>query len=124
MLDLSSRTVHQKTFMVQLFRAVAHRGSKTIPLWVTEFSRVLLTRWQDAGEGTSPNGVHDRRRDDARRRCAAGRSHRMFTARAASSASTASEINACSIVRIFAQCDRTAVSVGENAVLVLKARNR
>src|SRR5262249_6188080 len=50
--------------------------------------------------------------------------YRMLTARAASSASTASEITAWTIVRIFAQRERTAVSVGEKAVLVLKARNR
>ncbi len=49
---------------------------------------------------------------------------RMLTARAASSAMMVREISDCSIVPSLAQRDRTAVSVGENAVLVLKARNR
>lgn len=49
---------------------------------------------------------------------------RMFTARAARSATVANEIKACTIIRPFAQRDKTGESVGENAVLVLKARNR
>jgi hypothetical protein len=48
----------------------------------------------------------------------------MFTALAASNASTVSEMVACIIIRIFAQRERAAVSAGDNAVLVLKARNK
>ncbi len=50
--------------------------------------------------------------------------HKMLTARAASNAMMVREISAWSIMPTFAQRDRTAVSVGENAVLVLKARKR
>ena len=50
--------------------------------------------------------------------------HRIFTARPASSAITRREIRDWSIIRIFAQRDSTGTSVGEKAVLVLKARNR
>src|SRR5882762_4541470 len=50
--------------------------------------------------------------------------HRIFTARPASSAITRREISDWSIIRIFAQRDSTGTSVGEKAVLVLKARNR
>ena len=49
---------------------------------------------------------------------------RIFTARAASSATIVSEIKDCSIMPALAQRDSTAVSVGENAVLVLNARNK
>jgi hypothetical protein len=49
---------------------------------------------------------------------------RMFTARAASSATIVRDINDCSIMPSFAKRDSTAVSVGEKAVLVLNARNR
>jgi len=49
---------------------------------------------------------------------------RIFTARAASSATVANEISACTIIMSLAHRDRTGTSVGENAVLVLKARNR
>ena len=48
----------------------------------------------------------------------------MLTARAASSAMTSREISACSIVMILAQRESTGASVGEKAVLVLKARKR
>lgn len=48
----------------------------------------------------------------------------MFTALAASNASTASEMAACIIVRIFAQRERAGVSAADNAVLVSKARNK
>jgi len=48
----------------------------------------------------------------------------MFTARAASSAMVASEIADCIIIMSLAQRESTGTSVGENAVLVLKARNR
>ena len=48
----------------------------------------------------------------------------MFTARAASRAIIVSETNDWTIMPSFAVRDRTAVSVGEKAVLVLKARNR
>ncbi len=47
-----------------------------------------------------------------------------LTARAASRAMIKSEISDCIIIITLAQRARTAVSVGENAVLVLKARNR
>ena len=46
------------------------------------------------------------------------------TARDASTATTRSEITDCSIVRTFAQRDRTGVSVGENAVELLNAMKR
>jgi hypothetical protein len=48
----------------------------------------------------------------------------MFTALAASRARTASEMIACIIIRIFAHRERAGVSVGDNAVLVLKAKNK
>src|SRR5260370_25916400 len=50
--------------------------------------------------------------------------HKIFTARAASRATIISDTNDCSIVPSFAHRDNTAVSVGENAVLVLNARKR
>ena len=50
--------------------------------------------------------------------------YRMLTARAASKARVASEMLDCSIMAIFAQRASTGESVGENAVLVLKARKR
>ncbi len=53
-----------------------------------------------------------------------GEAHKIFTARAASSTTVASEIRACTIIMSLAQRDSTGTSVGENAVLVLKARNR
>jgi hypothetical protein len=48
----------------------------------------------------------------------------MLTARAASSATVASEMSDWIIISTLAQRLRTGLSVGENAVLVLKARNR
>ena len=48
----------------------------------------------------------------------------MFTALAASNASTASEIVACIIISTFAHRERAGVSVGDRAVLVLKAKNK
>ena len=50
--------------------------------------------------------------------------YKILTARAAISATVISDIDACTIIISFAQRDRTGTSVGENAVLVLKARNR
>ena len=50
--------------------------------------------------------------------------YRMFTARAARSATVAKEISDCAIIITLAHRERTGESVGENAVLVLKARNR
>src|SRR5579872_525140 len=50
--------------------------------------------------------------------------YRMFTARAASRAMVASEMSDCSIMRTFAQRESTGTSVGEKAVLVLKAMKR
>ena len=50
--------------------------------------------------------------------------HRIFTARAARSAIVVSDIADCSIISTLAQRARIAVSVGENAVLVLNARNK
>ena len=52
------------------------------------------------------------------------RAYSTLIARAASSAMIDSEMIDCSIIPAFAQRDKTAVSVGENAVLVLKVRNR
>jgi hypothetical protein len=49
---------------------------------------------------------------------------RIFTARAARRATMVREIEDWSIMPIFAQRERTAVSLGEKAVLVLKARKR
>src|SRR5262249_29001079 len=51
-------------------------------------------------------------------------SHSIPTARAARMATTASEISAWSIERTFAHRESTGVSVGEKAVLVLKAMKR
>ena len=48
----------------------------------------------------------------------------MFTALAASRITIVNEINDCSIIPTFAHLESAAVSVGENAVLVLNARNR
>lgn len=48
----------------------------------------------------------------------------MFTARAARSAKISSEISDCAIIANFALRESTAVSVGENAVLVLNDRNK
>jgi hypothetical protein len=48
----------------------------------------------------------------------------IFTALAASIAIVISEMLACSIIRTLAHRDNTGTSVGEKAVLVLKARNR
>ena len=48
----------------------------------------------------------------------------MLIARAARMAITASEMIDCTIISPWAQRARTGVSVGENAVLVLNARNR
>lgn len=48
----------------------------------------------------------------------------MLTARAASNAMTSREINACTIIKTLAQRVSTGTSVGEKAVLVLKARKR
>src|SRR5437868_1186790 len=53
-----------------------------------------------------------------------GESHSTLTARAASRTTIVSEISDCSIMRPFAQRVTGAVSVGEKAVLVLKAMNR
>jgi hypothetical protein len=50
--------------------------------------------------------------------------YRIFTARAASSATVVSEISDCTIISTFAHRDSTGESVGEKAVLVLKARNK
>lgn len=49
---------------------------------------------------------------------------RMFTARAASSASVVSEMSDCVIIMSFAHRESTGASVGESAVLVFQARNR
>jgi hypothetical protein len=50
--------------------------------------------------------------------------HKIFTARAASNATVTSEISDCTIIITLAHRDSTGTSVGENAVLVLNARNR
>ena len=52
------------------------------------------------------------------------RAQRMLTARAARTANAASEIIDCNIINALPQRVSTGVSVGENAVLVLNARNR
>ena len=52
------------------------------------------------------------------------RSYSMFTARAARSAIVTNDMDACTIIRVLAQRESTGTSVGEKAVLVLKARNR
>jgi hypothetical protein len=51
-------------------------------------------------------------------------SYKILTARAASSTTMISEISDWSMVPSFAHRDSTAVSVGENAVLVLNAKNK
>jgi hypothetical protein len=48
----------------------------------------------------------------------------MLTARAANRTTINREINDWVITSTLAQCESTAVSVGEKAVLVLKARKR
>jgi hypothetical protein len=48
----------------------------------------------------------------------------MLTALAASRATVVKEIRAWTIISIFAHLERTGTSVGEKAVLVLKARNK
>jgi hypothetical protein len=48
----------------------------------------------------------------------------MLTARPASTTTVASEMTDCSIIVDFAQRESGGTSVGENAVLVLKARKR
>lgn len=48
----------------------------------------------------------------------------MFTARAANSAMMRSESRDCIIIKIFAQRANTGTSVGANAVLVWKAKNK
>ena len=48
----------------------------------------------------------------------------MFTARAASRATVAKEMVDCTIMATLAQRESTGESVGEKAVLVLKARKR
>ncbi len=48
----------------------------------------------------------------------------MLIALPATSTTMPSETIACSIVSNFAQRDKTGVSVGENAVLVVKATNK
>lgn len=53
-----------------------------------------------------------------------GRGQRMLTARAAIRATVAKEIMDCTIIITLAHRDSTGTSVGENAVLVLKARKR
>ena len=50
--------------------------------------------------------------------------YRMFTARAASRARVAKEMVDCTIMATLAQRESTGESVGEKAVLVLKARKR
>src|SRR5579862_232937 len=55
---------------------------------------------------------------------ALNRCQKMFTARAASNTRTPREIRDCIIISTLAQTVSAGVSVGENAVLVLKARNR
>lgn len=50
--------------------------------------------------------------------------YNMFTARAARSAIVAKDMDACTIISVLAQRESTGTSVGENAVLVLNARNR
>src|SRR5262249_18392387 len=50
--------------------------------------------------------------------------YRMLTARAARNAMINSESSDCNIIRIFAHLSSTGASVGEKAVLVLKARNK
>ena len=48
----------------------------------------------------------------------------IFTARAARSAIVTSEIEAWIIIKVLAKRESAGTSVGEKAVLVLKARNR
>ena len=50
--------------------------------------------------------------------------YNIFTARAASRARVAREMEDWIIINTFAQRESTGESVGENAVLVLNARNR
>ena len=52
------------------------------------------------------------------------RAYNMFTARAANSAIMRSDSSDCTIIKTFAQRANTGVSAGDNAVLVLKAKNK
>jgi len=78
----------------------------------------------------SPSNVTYRSRQlkrscsDKSRRSEREACQRMLTARAANSTSTVSEMIDCSIMRAFPHRANAGVSVGENAVLVLKARNK
>ena len=87
-----------------------------------------LSGMGNVGRATSRSGGRCSFRSAARRRIAgieiARPVYSMFTARAARIAMVASEMIACSIIRILAQRESTGTSVGEKAVLVLKARNR
>ena len=73
-------------------------------------------------------GVQSRRTDFERRESdmadATAGDHRILTARAASSAMISSESSDCNIIKPFAHRASAGVSVGEKAVLVLKARNK
>ncbi|ACA17609.1 UDP-3-0-acyl N-acetylglucosamine deacetylase [Methylobacterium sp. 4-46] len=60
----------------------------------------------------------------APRRSPPARQDRMFTARAATSATVRSEIDASAIIRSLARCVSGSVSVGEKAVALVKERNR
>ena len=60
----------------------------------------------------------------AHREKIAAADHRILTARAASRAMISSESSDCNIIKPFAHRASAGVSVGENAVLVLKARNK
>lgn len=50
--------------------------------------------------------------------------YKIFTARAANNAIAVNEITDCTIISTFAQRVKTGTSVGENAVLVLNAKNK
>ena len=56
--------------------------------------------------------------------CRSHEAYSIFTARAARRAAVANDMEAWHIIKIFAQGESAGTSVGENAVLVLKAKNR
>jgi len=77
----------------------------------------LAGRASAAGSAASGGAARDLRG-------ASGHEPRVLIARETSTATTTIEINDCTIISTFGGRERTSVSVGLNAALVLKERNR
>src|SRR5271170_5194505 len=86
------------------------------------FIRVLSVEPLNCHKGRSADGAFLDAQRLSHSWCRIGQ--RIFTARAASRATVVKEMNDCTIIMSLAHRERTGTSVGENAVLVLKARNR